>query len=218
MAELPEITCVAPRVEGKNGHAGNGIIYNPIDVHITKAKNREIKYLVIHYTAGRKSTEGSAEAERKVFINQNASADFIVDDQIMLQVNPDPHNYYCWAVGDGKGKYGITNKDCVSIEICSTLAKDTTYKMPNHEGWSFSEDSLNNAVELAKILMSIYHIPIENVIRHYDVSHKACPGLLGWNPGNLYDKKTGKQIKGQNTEEKWEEFKARLVEVPEEEE
>ena len=33
----------------------------------------------------------------------------------------------------------------------------------------------NTAVELIKILMEKYSIPIENVIRHYDVTGKICP-------------------------------------------
>jgi len=213
MAELQEITCTAKRVEGKDGHVGNGVEYDPINTHITKAKNREIKYIVIHYTAGTKSTAGSAKAERQVFLDREASADFVVDNETMLQVNPNPHDYYCWAVGDGKGKYGITNKDCVSIEICSTLKKGTSFKVPNHEGWSFTNQALYNALELTRILMSIYNIPIERVIRHYDASHKSCPGLLGWNPGTIYDPKTEKATKKKNTEEEWELFKQRLMDV-----
>lgn len=35
--------------------------------------------------------------------------------------------------------------------------------------------SLLNTVSLVKSLMSKYNIPLENVIRHYDVTHKLCP-------------------------------------------
>lgn len=96
------------------------ITKHPINVHISRS-NRKIKYIVVHYTAGAKSTKGTAESTRKVFLTRQASADFVVDDETIVQINPDPAKYYCWAVGDGKGKYGITNKDCISIEMCSTL-------------------------------------------------------------------------------------------------
>lgn len=180
----------------------------PIDVHITKL-NRKIKYLVIHYTAGAKSTKGSAEANRNVFLKRDASADFVVDDEKIIQVNPDPTKYYCWAVGDGKGKYGIYNKDCISIEMCSTLKKGTSAAKPNHDGWSISEAVLEKTIELTKYLMEKYNIPIENVIRHYDATRKSCPGIVGWNTGALYTTAgvaTGKK----NTEEKWLSFKERL--------
>lgn len=110
------------------------IVYNPINVHISKLPNRTIKYLVIHFTAGASSKEGSALKNREVFLTRDASADYVVDDATILQVNPDPFNYYCWAVGDGKGKNGIYNKDCISIELCSNLKPGTTAKVPNHEG------------------------------------------------------------------------------------
>ena len=29
--------------------------------------------------------------------------------------------------------------------------------------------------------MNIYNIPIANVVRHYDVTGKWCPGVVGWN-------------------------------------
>ena len=32
-----------------------------------------------------------------------------------------------------------------------------------------------------KYLMQMYNIPAGNVIRHYDVSGKLCPGIIGWN-------------------------------------
>lgn len=69
---------------------------------------------------------------RGVFLSRKASADFIVDDKDVVQVNPDLERYYCWAVGDGKGKKGITNSNSISIEMCSTRKKNTLFAIPNH--------------------------------------------------------------------------------------
>jgi len=191
---------------------GPGVVYNPIDTCLTKSANRKIDYLVIHFTAGASSSGDAETKARNVFISRkNASADFTVDDDTMLQVNPDPKNYYCWAVGDGKGKYGIRNNNSVSIEICSNLEKGTTAKVPNHEGWTFTEASINNAVELAKMIMKAYGIKLDKVVRHYDASHKLCPGIIGWNPGPIYDSKTGEKTKQTSNEDAWKAFKARLA-------
>jgi N-acetylmuramoyl-L-alanine amidase CwlA len=187
------------------------IDFNPIDKHITKAKGRNIKYLVIHFTAGVSSAKGNALAARKVFLNRDASADFVVDDETIVQINPEPKDYYCWAVGDGKGKYGVTNSNSIHIEICSNLEKGTTAKVPNHEGWTFTDAAIDNSVKLSKLLIRKYNIPIENVIRHYDASRKLCPGIIGWNPGVVYNSKTGAKTSAYSTEEKWKEFKSRLV-------
>ena len=192
---------------------GVNIVFKPIDKHISKAKGREIKYLVIHFTAGSSSKKGKAMDARDVFITRDASADFTVDDETIVQVNPEPRDYYCWAVGDGKGKYGVTNKNSIHIEICSNLTKGTTVKVPNHEGWFFTEASIDNALKLSKLLIEKYNIPFRNVIRHYDASRKLCPGILGWNPGIVYDSKTGEKTQNQSGEEKWIEFKNRLAEL-----
>lgn len=198
----------APRVNNKV--IGSGVVYNPIDKHITRLNDRKIEYLVIHYTAGGSSAGDSETKTRNVFLNRNASADFVVDDDTILQVNPDISNYYCWAVGDGNGKYGITNKNAVSIEICSNLKKGTTGKVPNHEGWYFTESAIDNAVKLSKMIMKVYNIPLNKVVRHYDATRKLCPGIIGWNPGVIYDSVTGKPTKNKSDEKKWLDFKKRL--------
>ncbi len=183
------------------------VVYCPLTCCITKKANRSIKYLIIHYTAGTISAAGVAKSMKTYWERKKlASADFGVDDGTMVQFNPDPRNYYCWAVSGGNG---ITNANSVSIEICSSLKKGTDQTHPNHEGWYFTEAALANAVKLAKILMAKYNIPIERVVRHYDVTGKLCPGLAGWNDGDLYDtngKKTGKK----NNSNAWMAFKERL--------
>jgi len=193
-----------------SGQIDPRVIYNPIDKHITHKDGRPIEYLVIHFTAGSSSAGDADERNRNVFLNRNASADFVVDDDSMLQVNPDPKNYYCWAVGDGKGKYGVTNQNAISIEICSNLKKGTTPKVPNHEGWYFTRASIDNAVLLSKIIMKKYGIPWDKVIRHYDATRKLCPGIIGWNPGPIYDSKTGIKTNVHSDEKAWLVFKDRL--------
>lgn len=197
------------------------VLYKPISTHITKLGGRKIEYLVIHFTAGSSSAAGKALATREVFISRSASADFIVDDRDIVQINPDLENYYCWAVGDSKkksvsgGKFnGISrNKNSVSIEICSSCNPRTTAAVsyPNHTGWSFTNEALENAVKLAKIIMKTYNIPVENVIRHYDVTGKRCPGIIGWNDELIYDLSMGKMTTTYSTSEEWEKFKRWLV-------
>ena len=198
------------------------IIKMPLGVHISKAPNREIKYLAIHFTAGSSSKAGSAKSVKNVFEQRKASADFCVDDRDMVQFNPDLHNYYCWAVGDKKAigsnggqLYGIaTNRNTISIEVCSTCtpATSTAVSHSNHDGWSFTDAAINNAVKLSKILMKKFNIDKDHVVRHYDISGKLCPGILGWNNAEeVYDKNTGKRISGAvNNSKEWEKFKEKL--------
>ena len=187
------------------------VVYLPLSVHVTKLPGRTIKYLAIHYTAGSSSKAGRARAVKHVFESRQASADFAVDDTEMVQFNPDLRNYYCWAVGDKKAAGAIAdanNRNTISIEICSTLRKGTA-AVPNHEGWEFTEAALANAARLAKILMRKYNIPIERVVRHFNITGKLCPGIIGWNTGFIYTT-DGRRTSQRNNSDKWEDFKKRL--------
>jgi len=128
-----------------------------------------IQYIVIHDT-GNKSKGADAEAHFRYFNggNRNASADFFVDDTNILQVN-DFARYYTYHVGDGKGKYGITNQNSVGIEIC--VNADGDYKR-----------AFEKAVALTKHLMELLSIPASRVVRHFDASRKNCPASM--NQGN----------------------------------
>lgn len=194
------------------------VVYNPLTVHISKARNRSIRYIVVHYTAGSKSSAGCAKAVKSVFETHNASADFAVDDRDIVQFNPDIRNNYTWAVGDpkntstgGASLYGVcTNRNSVSIEMCSYLSSGWSARYPNHEGWNVTDKTVENARRIVKILMQEYDIPIENVVRHYDVSGKMCPGIVGWNRASIYTN-TGKATSKKSNEDIWNDFKKSLV-------
>ena len=195
------------------------VVYAPLKACITKTPNRTIKYLAIHYTAGASSASGRAKGMKSSWEkSKRASADFGVDDTTMVQFNPDPRNYKCWSVGDKKNPYGgggrlygiATNGNTISIEICSSLKSGTSASKTNHEGWYFTDAVLNNAVKLAKILMKKYNIPIDRVVRHYDISGKVCPGVIGWTKAPLNDTKGNKIVGKYSDESEWLKFKNRL--------
>lgn len=143
----------------------------PIQKMISKYNNssrngQTIKYLVFHYTGNEGDT---AENNAKYFNkgNQGASAHYFVSDEQIYQVVED--NRAAWSVGDGDGKYGITNSNSINVEMCC---------------WSdgtVSEKTENNALELGKYLIKKHGISIENVVRHYDASRKVCPN---WSDNN----------------------------------
>lgn len=174
----------------------------------TSLLNRAIDYIVIHYTAGSTSKAGTAKNNAVMFSDpaHYASADFIVDDETIVQYNPDVKNRFCWHCGDNKNPYSMggkfygkcTNANSIGIEICSTNPNWTASDQANSKKWSFTEKAVLNAVELTNHLMQTYNIPADRVIRHYDVSGKLCPGIIGWNE----DSKDVSQ---------WKAFKAKLT-------
>lgn len=125
-----------------------------------------IKYIVLHYT-GNKGDTAKNNATYFNGGNRNASAHYFVDDNYIYQVVEDSNA--AWSVGDGDGKYGITNSNSISIEMC--CGKDG----------QVTEITENKTIELVKYLMSKYNIAISNIVRHYDASRKVCPN---WSDNN----------------------------------
>ena len=200
-----------------NQAVADWVIYNPLKAHITKCIGRSIKYIAIHFTAGSSSIGGRATNVKRTFETSPASADFCIDDRDIVQFNPDLKNYYCWAVGDAKKKTtggakfsGLaTNSNTISIEICSSCKSGYLTAVPNHEGWYFTQEVLDNAVKLTKFLMQQYGIPIGRVVRHYDITGKLCPAIVGWNDHYVMNN-NGTMKKYKNNSEEWLAFKARL--------
>ena len=149
----------------------------------------DIKYIVIHYTANDGDTD---EGNGNYFANNivGASAHYFVDDDSITRSVPD--DYIAWAVGGSKYKYTkggtfygkCTNANSISIELCDTK-KNGVY--------DFTEATMKNAADLVKLLMKKYNVPVEKVIRHYDVTGKVCPKPFV------------------DDEKAWKEFKERLV-------
>ena len=73
-----------------------------------------------------------------------------------------------WHCGT-TGKYyhnECRNENSIGIEMCC---------IKKNGKLDISEQTVANTIELTKQLMAKYNIPVENVIRHYDVTHKKCP-------------------------------------------
>lgn len=171
----------------------------------TAYKNRPIKYIVIHYTAGFSSVTGAASNIAFWYMNPGTkvSSDFVVDDTTVVQYNGDIKNRYTWHCGGSKyytrggSLYGIANNsNTISIEVCSTNTSGIM-AYANSSVWKYSDAVVNNTLELTKYLMDKYNIDANHVIRHYDVTGKPCPGIIGWNIDS-------------GSDQKWKDFKKNL--------
>ena len=142
-------------------------LFRPIKRNVYSRKGNSIKYLVIHDTGNANKGAGALAHQNYVENNaRGASAHYFVDDKVIVQYVGDSSS--AGSVGDGKGKYGITNANSLSIEMCINSDADyaKTYK---------------NTVELTKNLMKKFNIPIDRVVRHYDASRKSCPNHMRQN-------------------------------------
>lgn len=147
-------------------------------------RGQKVEYIVVHYTAGRNDT---ALANGKYFAREKvgASAHWFVDEQdAVLSVE---EHFVAWHCGGAVYRHpACRNGNSIGVEMCSEMdAKGEYY---------FTQQTIENAQELVRMLMEKYNVPVERVIRHYDVTGKVCPApFVG----------AGKDA--------WEEFKGGLV-------
>lgn len=139
-----------------------------------KRKLSDIKFLVIHDTA---NTGYNAGAMSHYNFVQNrkgtyGSANYYVDDEIILQIIPD--DIISWGVGDtwartDKTRKDIKNSNSLNVELCINCNADP-------------DKAYKNLIYLAKYLISKYKFDLDNVVRHFDATNKPCPG--SWKDNN----------------------------------
>lgn len=148
-------------------------------------RNDDILFIVIHFTGN----NGDTALNNCTFFsgaNRKASANYFSGNDGIYQSVPD--NWAAWAVGGTniyKHRY-CRNMNSISIEMCSRVGADGKYYI--------DDDVVEQTIELTKYLMNKYNVPVENVLRHYDVWDKKCPEPFVRQP------------------ELWENFKKRLIE------
>lgn len=137
-----------------------------------RGREQPVSFLVYHYVGA----EGSALQNAKYFNthkNVNASAHYFVGNK-----TENGAIYRCvkeedtaWHVGANKYYHPTCrNANSIGIEMCCHLDEN--------ENWYIDEVTYEKAAELGKDIMMRYNIPMENVLRHYDVTHKQCPKPL----------------------------------------
>lgn len=155
-------------------------------VNRTIVQNRNKKYIVIHYVGAVSTAKNNVDYFYQ--INRNASAHYFVDDNEIWQCVDDSN--IAWHCGANKYYHNdCRNKNSIGIEMCCKKdAKGNLY---------MTDKTIKNTQELVLYLMEKYGIKEENVIRHYDVTHKICPAPFV------------------NDVTKWNKFKKGLVQVKE---
>lgn len=161
---------------------------NLTNINFNKMSNKINKYIVIHYVGAISTAYNNSVYFKNV--NRNASANYFVDDNEIYRVVKDSDR--AWHCGDklkqgnGGSYYGkCINSNSIGIEMCC---------YNNNGSLDISEKTIANTIDLVKELMAKYNIPVENVIRHYDITNKICPAPLV------------------EDESRWIDFKNRLVE------
>lgn len=131
--------------------------------------SRNVKYIVMHYTGNEKDT-AYANANYFQRANCRASAHFFVDDNNIYQsVGLRSIAWHCGT--SGKYYSNCRNSTSLGIEMCCTAGN---YKISNK--------TIENAAYLCAYLCKQVGITARTVdtyvLRHYDVTRKACPAQM----------------------------------------
>ena len=126
-------------------------------------KTRDIRYIVIHYVGAYSSAKANSNYFK--YIYRGASAHYFVDDNSTYQVVREKD--IAWHCGSRYYKHlTCRNSNSIGIEMCCY----------NNNGIiDVSKATEERTIKLVKELMRKYNIPIENVLRHYDITEKICP-------------------------------------------
>lgn len=131
--------------------------------NFTKGNNKQNKYIVIHYVGAVSSARANAKYFKSTY--RGASAHYFVDEKEIVQVVEDKD--IAWHCGANYYKHlTCRNSNSIGIEMCC---------YNNNGKIDVSEKVVERTIELTKELMAKYNIPVENVLRHYDVTGKNCP-------------------------------------------
>ena len=147
-------------------------------------RNDDILFIVIHFT-GNNGDTALNNCNYFSGANRGASANYFIGDDGIYQSVPD--KWAAWAVGGTntyKHRY-CRNMNSISIEMCSRIGADGKYYI--------RDGIVEQTIKLTRYLMNKYGVPVENVLRHYDVWDKKCPEPFVRQP------------------ELWENFKRRLT-------
>lgn len=143
----------------------------PKPANYKRGRTTAIRYIVIHYTANKGDT---ALNNINYFANNavKSSAHYFVDENFAYSSVPVSDTAYHCGGGKqsntgGKWHKKCTNANSIGIEMC----------LLNKSG-NVKTHTITNTIELTKYLMDKYNVPCENVIRHWDVVGKYCPGPM----------------------------------------
>lgn len=149
---------------------------------------QKVEYLVYHYVGAL----GSAEQNARYYHSTpgiGASAHYFVDHGPDAEVYASVGEHeIAWHCGRSDGRYkhpACRNANSIGIEMC--CHKDGAGR------WYIDPETIDRAVELGREIMDRYGIPIDRVLRHYDVTGKICPAPMVDDPAA------------------WEAFKSRLT-------
>ena len=131
---------------------------------------QRIEYIVLHYVGAVSTAKNNAEYLHRD-ANLGWSAHFFTDERGVYQSVPLNLSAGHCGVDYSGGKAPFWGrcrcKNSIGVEMC--------VKRDANGVWYLEPETVANTVRLVRWLMEDYGVPIDHVVRHYDVCGKICP-------------------------------------------
>lgn len=171
-----------------------------MSLHYSSRNGHKIEWIIVHYPVapGCDAKWCKAFYERT---NESKSAHYAVSNNQTISIVP--CSFAAWHCCTNKIETfcGANNKNSIGIDLMENKINKKSMSVKDKD-WFIPESTLERAAILIAYLMKQYSIPIEHVVRHYDVTHKWCPRPLMGDDINEYYGVSGNQ--------KWNQFKDRV--------
>lgn len=147
-------------------------------------RNSPVQFLVVHYTANKGDTAKNNADYFARTITKTSAHYFVDEKEVWQSVREKDTAYHCGA--DTYKHPFCRNRNSIGVEMC-LLDKSGNIR----------PGTIDTALSVVRQLMAAYDIPVDRVLRHYDVTGKNCPRPMVENPQLWEDFK--KELEGVDT-------------------
>ena len=131
-------------------------------------------YIVMHYVGAVSTARNNGNYYGNTpYIG--ASAHFFVDEREIVASVPLTMSAGHCGVDYSGGKAPFWHKDGIDSTNRRSIGIEMCCKKDSKGNWFIEPETVARTVALVKWLMQEFNIPVEHVIRHYDVCWKTCP-------------------------------------------
>lgn len=138
-----------------------------------RGRAQPVSFLVFHYVGATGGARNNAKYyhDRVLKISAHYFVGHASEGAAIWQSVAESNT--AWHCGRTDGRYQhptCRNANSIGIEMCC--------HQDAQGNWTIDEATMAAAAELGRDIMARYGIPLENVLRHYDVTGKLCPRPL----------------------------------------
>ena len=136
--------------------------------------NNKIAWIIVHYTGDRWS-QGRAQktADAMQTWKRTVSTHYLVGDDAIYQC-VEERNAAWHCPYEKTNKCAACNGMAIGVDLVEHK-RNTKSNSVNDRDWYFTDKVINDGAQLVAKLADKYNIPMNHIVRHFDVTGKWCP-------------------------------------------